>query len=500
MPSSMPARSWRPSSRPSTWVCSDRWMPPDRPSHGRPRSSGRRQRPGRPHVSRLGAWTPRWALLIFLAVPLVVLAAVAGGTVLISEHIARENALNQVQGNAVRMAKFLVRPLLVDALFGAPGRWDDLDRVMMNRMQDGSISSVVIWQADGHVLWASDLSVVGRGSDDNDELHEALAGGVVSEVDENPETATGDKDPPTVLEVYVPTSIGGQDYAIEAYYLYGGVEQEAALLRGQLIPLAIGALVVLQLVQIPIAASLAGRLRRRELERAELNERTLTASEAERRAIAADLHDGPVQDLAGVGYALSGLRETMPPERRPTMDRAIDAVRNAVLSLRRLMIDVYPPDLSGPGLATALDDLAQPVRDHGVAVELATGPLPMLPPPTVAVLYRSAKEALANVVHHSSAHIVQVRLGQVDDDGRLSVRLEVEDDGVGFPDVDRDPTPAGHLGLHLVRDRVQAVGGRFEWANGPSGGAFVTVTVPIDPDGDGHGWGTPMLRESGPPM
>jgi two-component system, NarL family, sensor kinase len=182
------------------------------------------------------------------------------------------------------------------------------------------------------------------------------------------------------------------------------------------------------------------------------------------------------------------------------MDRAIGAVRNAVLSLRRLMIDVYPPDLSGPGLATALDDLVQPVRDHGLTVELATGPLPMLPPPTVAVLYRSAKEALANVVHHSSASTVQVRLGQIDDDGRLSVRLEVEDDGVGFPDLDRDPTPTGHLGLHLVRDRALAVGGRFEWANGPSGGASVAVTVPVEPDGDGPAPETPMLRESGPPM
>src|SRR3954470_15853595 len=483
----MPVRNWRPSSRPSTWACSDHWMPPDRPRHRRPGSSGRRRLPGRPHVSRLGAWTPRWALLIFLAVPLVVLAAVAGGTVLISEHIARQNALNQVQANAVRMAQFLVRPLLVDALAGVPGRWDDLNRVMTNRLQDGSVSSVVIWQADGQVLWASDKSLVGSRADDNAELDQALAGNLVSDVDHSPETAIGDEDPPTVLEVYVPTSIGDEEYAIEAYYLYGGVEQEAALLRSQLIPLAIGALVVLQLVQIPIAASLAGRLRRRELERAALNERSLTASEAERRAIAADLHDGPVQDLAGVGYALSGLRESMPPERQPTMDRAIGAVRNAVLSLRRLMIDVYPPDLSGPGLATALADLVQPVRDHGVAVDLVTGPLPMLPPPTVAVLYRSAKEALANVVHHSSAHTVQVRLGQIDDDGRLSVRLEVDDDGVGFPDLDRDPTPSGHLGLHLVRDRGGAVGGRFEWSNGPSGGASVAVTVPVAADGDGPG-------------
>jgi two-component system NarL family sensor kinase len=473
-------------------------MPRDRSRSTRPAASGRRRFPRRPHVSRLGAWTPRWALLIFIAVPLVVLAAVAGGTVLTSERIARANALDDVEGNAARMATFLVRPLLADALAGVPGRWNDLDRVMGNRLQDGSISSVVIWQADGQVVWASDKDVVGRQVTDNDELQEALAHGVVSDVDAAPETASPGEDAPMVLEVYVPTTIGGEQFAIEAYYLYEGVEREARLLRGQLIPLAIGALVVLQLVQIPIAASLAGRLRRRELERAELTERSLTASEAERRAIAADLHDGPVQDLAGVGYALSGLRNNVPAERQPTMDRAIGAVRNAVHSLRRLMIDVYPPDLSGPGLATALGDLVQPVRDHGLVVDLTTGPLPDLSPPSVAVLYRSAKEVLANVVHHSSATAVRVRLELVGG-GRPEVRLEVQDDGVGFADLDGDPTPAGHLGLHLVRDRVRAVGGRLEVANGPSGGAFVAVTVPVEPEGDGRGGATPTLRESAPP-
>jgi two-component system, NarL family, sensor kinase len=469
-------------------------MPPDRSrSTGSARTVHRR-----PHVSRLGAWTPRWALLIFLAVPLVVLAAVAGGTLLISERIARANALDDVQNNAVRMATYLVRPLLVDALAGVPGRWDDLDRVMMNRLQDGSIASVVIWQADGEVIWASDKAVVGRRVEHNSELEEAFDEGVVSDVDSAPETAPDGGDAPMVLEVYVPVTIGGDQYAIEAYYLYDGVEREAGLLRGQLIPLAIGALVVLQLVQIPIAASLAGRLRRRELERAELTERSLTASEAERRAIAADLHDGPVQDLAGVGYALSGLRDAVPPDRQQMMDRVIGAVRNSVLSLRRLMIDVYPPDLSGPGLATALGDLVQPLRDRGLLVDLSTGPLPDLPPATVAVLYRSAKEVLANVVHHSSANAVRVRLEQVAD-GR-SVRLEVLDDGAGFPDLDHDPTPAGHLGLHLVRDRVTAVGGELELANPEAGGALVAVTVPVAADGDDGLSGTPTLRESSPPL
>ena len=70
-------------------------------------------------------------------------------------------------------------------------------------------------------------------------------------------------------------------------------------------PIALGALIALELVQIPLAYSLARRLRQRSAERELLLHQALEASDVERRHIASDLHDGVVQDLAGVAYALS---------------------------------------------------------------------------------------------------------------------------------------------------------------------------------------------------
>src|SRR3954464_2808932 len=116
----------------------------------------------RPHLSRPSAWRPGSALLIFLAVPLLVLAAVAGGTVLLSERIARQNALASVESSAERMAPFLLQPLLAEALAGVPGRWEELGRVVGNRLRDGSISSVVIWRADGEGLWARDARPIAQ--------------------------------------------------------------------------------------------------------------------------------------------------------------------------------------------------------------------------------------------------------------------------------------------------------------------------------------------------
>ena len=284
-----------------------------------------------------------------------------------------------------------------------------------------------------------------------------------------------------MVEVYTPLTVDGQALAFEAYFSYDRIEREAAHLRGQILPMAIGALVALQLVQIPIAASLARRVRRQEVERAELMERTLVDSDRERRSVAADLHDGPVQDLAGVSYALSALRTGLPAEQQPTVDRLVGAVRHAVHSLRRLMIDIYPPDLSGSGLGVALEDLAEPLRASGLTVHVDTGPLPELSPDTAAAVYRTAKEALANVAAHARADSVWIRLEQTGPPGRPAVLVEVADDGVGFPSSGTDRRSEGHLGLRLVLDRVADLGGRVDLGRRPGGGAVVTAVLPVRP-------------------
>jgi signal transduction histidine kinase len=252
--------------------------------------------------------------------------------------------------------------------------------------------------------------------------------------------------------------------------------------RADLLPIAIGALVVLQAVQIPIAVSLARRANRRAAERAALIEREVSASDRERRAIADDLHDGPVHELAGVSYALSALKGSLPPERHALADRLVGTVRHAVQALRKLMIDIYPPDLRGPGLGLAIAELLEPVRAEGIEVVLDARPMPEMKADTAAALYRTAKEALANVVHHSKAGHVRITLEETRWRGAPAVSLEVCDDGVGFPDEWTDRRQEGHLGLSFLRDRVVDVGGTVELGNRDEGGAVLTAVVPLQDD------------------
>jgi signal transduction histidine kinase len=412
----------------------------------------------------------------------LLLGVVATATVVLCNSLARSNALAEAERSAGRLAQLIVAPFLREAAGGRAESLEELDRVLANRLGDGSIDRVVVWAADGEVVYSTDEGLRGRQLPVTDDLRTALDGEVVSQVDDRPEN---DPESGTSVEVYVPVEVAGEPIVVETYFAGGGVERAAARLRRQIVPLAVGALVVLQAVQLPVAVSLARRVRRQEAERRDLLARSLSASDRERRAIAADVHDGPVQDLAGVSYALSALRHVVPDERHPTVDRLVTTVRHAVASLRRLMADIYPIDLSQAGLAAALDDLAQQVREDGATATVETDDVPPLQPETSAVLYRTAKEALTNVRKHAGAQTVLIRLTGDRLDGRPAVRLTVTDDGVGFT---LDTTPSsgngpGHLGVRLLTDRVVDAGGVVSIAPVPEGGTVVTAVLPLDSAG-----------------
>ena len=425
----------------------------------------------------------RRELVAFLAVAVLAMLAVAAGIILIGGKIARDNALEDAEASATRMATFVFEPLLSDD--GEPGQREALDRIIDARVTDGALVLVIVWTAEGEVLYSSDPVHEGEQREPSAELRRAIDGEVVSGVEERPEVPPPGELAGPLLEVYAPLTVDGRPLAFEAYFSADMIEDDIALLRGQIVPLAVGALAVLQLVQIPIVVSLGRRLSRNEAERAELVIRHLADSDRERRAIAADVHDGPVQDLAGVSYGLGALRPSLTDAQRATVDRMIAAVRSSVAQMRRLMVEIYPPDLSGPGLSAAVEDLASTLGERGVAVHMTGDRLPELPPSSAAVLYRTAREALANVGRHAQADNVWVCLERGALGDTPAVRLVVADDGVGLPAGDEGTTPDdvvrcnGHLGLRLVHDRVREEGGTVRVGNRPEGGTVLEALVPI---------------------
>ena len=286
--------------------------------------TGAETRHRRRHRRRPLRNSPRRYLVVFLVTAVAGLALVSTGAVVVSGRIARANALADAEQAATRLAQFLVAPIVAEALAGEAGRWAELERRIEDRLRDRSIEAVFIWTEAGEVLYSSDPSTVGTTIAPTPELLTAINGKISSDLAPGSEIRFSGEGTRPLLEVYVPLRVAGRHLAFETYLDSSVVDQMAARLRGRIIPIAVGALLILQLVQVPIAVSLARRARRQDTERAELLARSLTASERERSSIAAEVRAGPVQWLTDIDAGLARLRDQVPAERRSGVDRLIN--------------------------------------------------------------------------------------------------------------------------------------------------------------------------------
>lgn len=197
--------------------------------------------------------------------------------------------------------------------------------------------------------------------------------------------------------------------------------------------------------------------------RAERLHSALAAAEAERGRWARELHDQTLQSLGGLRVALSSaLRRGDPANRDAVIRLAIDDIEAEIENLRGIISDLRPSVLDDLGLSAAIEALLDRRREEGLEI---TGEL-ALPAERFegqpgrdleTTVYRVVQEALANVVKHARADAARVSIGVEDGE----VRIEVEDDGVGF---NSDQSTTG-FGLAGISERVSLAGGTVDVAS-----------------------------------
>jgi signal transduction histidine kinase len=221
-------------------------------------------------------------------------------------------------------------------------------------------------------------------------------------------------------------------------------------------------------------------LQQAQAERQLLLDRTVRVREQERIALAANLHDGPIQRLAGVSLTLD--RAMLRLDRGDAgvagelLERGQDELQGEVEALRRMMSELRPPILDEAGFEAGVRDLvADFARRTGVAAEVTGALHAPLDPELETALYQVVQEALWNVAKHARASRVAVDLH---DDGS-SVALTVADDGVGFrPASPRALLLAGHFGLVGMRERLESAHGLLVVESAPREGTRLTARVP----------------------
>jgi signal transduction histidine kinase len=252
------------------------------------------------------------------------------------------------------------------------------------------------------------------------------------------------------------------------------------MVRAEPIDVAViaGGSVVLFLLTLARMGGLASEVAM-QAERKRAMQSVLRATEHERVRLAADLHDGPVQELTALRYGLTRARNRIQggePEQAEEMLAGLeDELASGITGLRRLMAALRPAVLDEQGLEAALHNQVRAFETtSGVACAVATGLKGRLAPELETVLYRVTQESLTNVGKHAGASRVTVSLAA--ENG--SVRLRINDDGAGFdPAATRRLLADGHFGLAGMRERVEMVGGRLFVDSVPGHGTTVEVEM-----------------------
>ncbi len=196
----------------------------------------------------------------------------------------------------------------------------------------------------------------------------------------------------------------GTPLRFQAFLRPDTISAAARRLWTSFLPVLAVALVVLAAVQIPLASRLARQVRRSQDERERLLRHAIDASELERRRIAADLHDGSVQQLAGLSMSLAAKADELAvsdPAASEALGDAAARTRQGMRSLRSAVMGISPPDLRRAGLAAALADLTAPLAAEGLEAEVRVPDGMDLPPDVEALLFRASREGIRNVVSHA---------------------------------------------------------------------------------------------------
>lgn len=378
-----------------------------------------------------------------------------------------------------------------------------LDQIFVSGPLAKRVVRFKLWSPGGHILYSSDASQIGR----QYPLHEHHAYALMGEM----RAAISSLDGPDneqdralwsqLIEIYVPLRApegGGVRGVAEFYHSMDNIEAEILGAQQQSwVAIAVGALIAY--VSLFLLVRRAGRTIRRQrsalqwqlgrlqrlldVNRAmrrrlqQAGSQTALMNELAMRRVAADLHDGPAQDLALVLLRLDercGACSTTPRDESSVLRACL---QRAMGSLRDIAAGLVVP---GVGAMSLTETIRRAVRDMSDKAQVALeadvdAQLPAAADAVKVTAYRVIQEGLANALRHATGHLP--RLTASLEHGQ--VEICITDDGPGF-DPDDIGLP-GHLGLAFLRERIQLVGGELYILSAPGAGTTLRARLPLTP-------------------
>jgi two-component system, NarL family, sensor kinase len=425
----------------------------------------------------------RFVIAIVTVGLLAFLVVVISGVAVIRQ-LAETQAIEQAKA-LTRFDARLVERRITDRMVDS---FDSVAKARLARIvgdavgSDSAVKRVKIWKVDGEigeVVYYSDFvkQIGDRQQLGEDELDVLENGGVVAEVSdlEGEENRLEQGLTGPITEVYTRIETPSQrPLLFETYQSSEAIASSGREIASTFTPVLVLTLGSAAVLEVSLAIALIRRFRRGQREREALMEAAMEASFRERRRIAGDLHDGPVQEMAGLSLGLAAQAAAAPDEKtRETLNQAVGVVRSSVRTLRSAIVGVYPPNLEQMGLEAALSDLLARLPTHQVSGHLDFDLDQDLEHRASELLYRTSQEAIRNVEKHADASNVWVSVGR--QNGKVT--LSVQDDGRGGASVSDHVGESGRFGLAVLADIISDAGGQMRLTSNGTG-TTVQVEVP----------------------
>jgi signal transduction histidine kinase len=202
-----------------------------------------------------------------------------------------------------------------------------------------------------------------------------------------------------------------------------------------------------------------------------LDQRLRRAAMDEAQHLAAEIHDGVGQELAGISLMLAALRRVAPAQHRDIqqpLEQISGLVVQAMVSCRRVSEGYGGFLIREQGLTAALLHFASQFDDESTRIEFSGRDIPTrwLDEITAYHLFGIGREAIFNAFRHSRGRTIRVTCDHVDE----MIHLIIEDDGVGLVD---SSSRNGGLGRSIMEFRASCIGARLSFRAAPSGGLRV---------------------------
>lgn len=228
-------------------------------------------------------------------------------------------------------------------------------------------------------------------------------------------------------------------------------------------------------------ARLVERLEAKQVRMVDLSHALINAQEAERKALARELHDELGQRLTALNLLLHRSQPWFVDEEGMTLWRTAEREMTSLVGMvRDLSVSLRPPGLDFFGLEITIGQLLAHRLQHGPEWVFEYAGLPQRLAPVIEIsVFRIVQESITNIVRHAHARHVVVEINGGADATELE--LIVRDDGAGF-DAARWREHAAHArraGLAGMSERVQLLGGTFDIDSTPGHGTRITALIPL---------------------